>query len=152
MDLAIHTTDDGCRIAFTIDGPVEAPVLVLSNSLGTDYTLWDSQMPALIERFRVIRYDTRGHGASDVPEGDYTIDRLGIDVVSLLDGLNIERAHVCGISIGGITALWLGVNAADRVDRLVLANTCARIGSASSKGVEKSLPHRTFLCSSGSVI
>ena len=129
MDLAIHTTDDGCRIAFTIDGPEDAPALVLSNSLGTDHTLWNSQVAAFTRHFRVIRYDTRGHGKSDAPAGDYSIDRLGIDVVSLLDGLNIERAHVCGISIGGMTALWLGVNAADRVDRLVLANTCARIGS-----------------------
>src|SRR5258705_309750 len=118
MDLATHTTDDGCQIAFTIDGPADAPALVLSNSLGTDHTLWDRQIDAFAKQFRVIRYDTRGHGKSDAPEGDYTIERLGIDVVSLLDGLNIERAHVCGVSIGGITALWLGVNAADRVDRL----------------------------------
>jgi 3-oxoadipate enol-lactonase len=129
MDLARHTTDDGCQIAFTIDGPADAPALVLSNSLGTDHTLWDRQIDAFAKHFRVIRYDTRGHGESDPIDGDYTIDRLGIDLVSLLDGLNIERAHVCGISIGGMTALWLGVHAADRVDRLVLANTCARIGS-----------------------
>ena len=124
-----HLTDEGCRIEYQLSGLEGGPAAVLSHSLGTDRTLWAPQLDALGRRFRVVRYDTRGHGASDAPPGPYTIDRLGQDVISLLDGLEIARAHVCGISIGGLTALWLGVHAAGRVDRLVLANTAARIGS-----------------------
>jgi 3-oxoadipate enol-lactonase len=141
-----HTTDDGCRLAFSIDGRRDAPALVLSNSLGTDRTLWDRQIETFADRFRVLRYDTRGHGESDAPGGAYTIERLGKDVLSLMDALGLPTAHVCGISIGGITALWLGVHAPDRVSRLVLANTAARIGSveiweerigvATSRGVD----------------
>jgi 3-oxoadipate enol-lactonase len=127
--MAEHTTDDGCRLAYEVTGPASAPVLVLSNSLGTDRTLWDRQIDRLTAHFRVLRYDARGHGASDAPAGDYTIDRLGRDVVSLLDAAGVARASVCGVSIGGLTALWLGIHAADRVERLVLANTAARIGS-----------------------
>jgi len=126
-----HTTDDGCRLAYDVSGPATAPVLVLSNSLGTDRTLWEPQVSAFARTHHVVRYDTRGHGASDAPAGDYDLARLGRDVLSLLDGLGVARADVCGISIGGLTALWLAVHAADRVDRLVLANTAARIGSPS---------------------
>lgn len=124
-----HTTDDGCRIAFTLAGAASAPPLVLSNSLGTDRSLWDAQLGPFAERFRVLAYDTRGHGASDAPAGPYTIDRLGRDVLALMDAAGFARARVCGVSIGGLTALWLGVHAPDRVDRLVLANTAARVGS-----------------------
>jgi 3-oxoadipate enol-lactonase len=116
-------------LAFSIEGGADAPVVVFSNSLGTNRSLWDRQTPALVGRHRVLRYDTRGHGESDAPDGDYTIDRLGRDVLSLMDGLGIARADVCGISLGGMTALWLGVHAQERVGRLVLANTAARIGS-----------------------
>lgn len=124
-----HTTADGCRLAFRLDGPAEAPVLVLSNSLGSDHSLWTPQMDRLAEHHRVLRYDTRGHGASESPAGDYGLDRLGRDVLSLLDAVGVVRAHIAGISIGGLTALWLGVHAPWRVDRLVLANTAARIGT-----------------------
>jgi 3-oxoadipate enol-lactonase len=126
---AVHTTDDGCRLAYEVSGPETAPVLLLSNSLGTDRTLWDAQLAAFARTYRVVRYDTRGHGASDAPLGDYSIERLGRDVLSLLDVEGIARASVCGVSIGGLTALWLGIHAPDRIDRLVLANTAARIGS-----------------------
>ncbi len=129
LAMAVHTTDDGCRLAYDLTGPATAPMLVLSNSLGTDRTLWDRQIDRLTAHFRVLRYDTRGHGASDAPPGDYDIGRLGRDVVSLLDAEGVETASVCGVSIGGLTALWLAVHAAARVDRLVLANTAARIGS-----------------------
>lgn len=128
--MAEHTTDDGCRLAYEVTGPPGAPVLVLSSSLGTDRRLFDRQIDRLSAHFRVLRYDSRGHGASDAPAGDYSIDRLGRDVVSLLDAEGVARASVCGVSIGGLTALWLGIHAADRVHRLVLANTAARIGSA----------------------
>lgn len=122
-------TDDGCRLAYALTGPQTAPALVLCNSLGTDQSLWDAQVEAFAARYRVLRFDTRGHGASDAPGGDYSVDRLGRDVLSLMDGLGIRQAHVCGVSIGGLTTLWLGIHAPDRVLRLVLANTAARVGS-----------------------
>lgn len=124
-----HTTNDGCRLAFAIAGPEAAPAVVLSNALGTDRRLWDYQIEALAERFRVLTYDTRGHGDSDAPAGAYSVERLGRDALSLMDAAGFARAHVCGVSIGGVTALWMGVHAPDRVCRLVLANTAARIGS-----------------------
>lgn len=123
-----HTCDDGCGIAYWLTGPAQAPPLVLSNSLGTDHRLWDAQADAFATRYRVLRYDTRGHGASDAPAGDYSIERLGRDVLSLMEAVGFARAHVCGVSMGGLTTLWLGVHAPQRVGRLVLANTAARIG------------------------
>jgi 3-oxoadipate enol-lactonase len=130
--MPIQTTDDGCRLAYELTGPDDAPPLLLSNSLGTDRGLWDAQIDTLSRSFRVLGYDTRGHGASDAPPGEYTLERLGRDALSLMDHAGIASAHVCGVSIGGITALWLGVHAPDRVRRLVLANTAARIGSVES--------------------
>ena len=120
---------DGARIHCRIEGAAGAPVLVLSNSLGTDLAMWEPQIAALARTFRVVRYDTRGHGASADTPGPYSIERLGRDVVGLLDGLAIERAHFCGLSLGGMTGMWLGVHAPQRLHRLVLANTTARIGS-----------------------
>lgn len=121
---------DGTQLFYRWDGPAEAPVLILSNSLGTDHRMWELQMPALSKRFRVLRYDTRGHGASAPGEQSFLIDRLGRDVVSLMDRLDIARAHFCGLSLGGMTGMWLGTHAAARIDRLVLANTAAHIGPA----------------------
>ncbi len=125
--------DPGPRqIAYSLQGPSAAPVLVLSNSLGTMMAMWDTQVEALAADFRVLRYDTRGHGASgihDADAGGYTLSQLGGDVLRLLDGLGIERANFCGISMGGMTALWLGMHAPDRVRRLVVANSAARIGT-----------------------
>ena len=117
------------RLNYAVDGADAAPSLVLSNSLGTNLAMWAPQMPMLVERFRVIRYDTRGHGASSVPDGPYTIDQLGHDVLALLDHLGIDRAHFCGLSMGGMTGLWLAAHAPSRIDRLVLANTGALIGT-----------------------
>jgi 3-oxoadipate enol-lactonase len=127
-----YRTDDGCGLAYSVTGPEDGPALVLSNSLGTDRGLWDDQIQVFTRRFRVLVYDTRGHGASDVPAGDYTLERLGRDVLGLMDHEGMTRAQLAGISIGGLTALWLGVHAPDRVRRLVLANTAARIGSIAS--------------------
>ena len=127
--MSTHRTDDGCRLAYELTGTAAGPSLVLSNSLGTDRGLWEDQVNVLSRTFRVLTYDTRGHGESDAPDGDYTIDRLGRDVLSLMDHTGMTRSHVAGLSIGGLTALWLGVHAPDRVDRLVLANTAAHIGS-----------------------
>ncbi|MBS4046598.1 MAG: 3-oxoadipate enol-lactonase [Alphaproteobacteria bacterium] len=122
-------TDDGVSLHYRLDGPEDAPVLVMSNSLGTDHTMWDPQMPALLQRFRVLRYDTRGHGKSSVPKAPYQVDRLGKDVLALMDALDIPKAMFCGLSMGGMTGMWLGVNAPDRFTKLVLCNTAAKIGT-----------------------
>lgn len=111
-----------------LSGPEDAPPLVLSNSLGATLAMWDPQHDALAERFRVIRYDTRGHGGSAVPPGPYSIDDLGRDVVELLDHLGVARAHFAGLSLGGMTGMWLGANAPERVDRLVLLCTSEKLG------------------------
>jgi 3-oxoadipate enol-lactonase len=107
----------------------EAPVLMLSNSLGTDFSMWDPQMEELQQRFRILRYDTRGHGKSSVTPGDYTIDQLGRDVLGLLDSLRLNRVHFCGLSMGGAIGIWLGIHAPNRLHRLVISNTAARIGT-----------------------
>lgn len=111
------------------EGDQTRPTLMLSNSLGTDLTLWEGQMPALLKHFRVIRYDSRGHGRSVTDEGPYSIARLGGDALAILDALEIEKAHFVGISMGGAVAQWLLVNAPERIERAVLANTAARLGT-----------------------
>lgn len=122
---------DGCCIAYRFDGPEHGPVLMLSNSLGTHAGMWAPNLAALTARFRVLRYDSRGHGASDAPPGAYSMDRLGRDAVELLDALGLERVHFCGVSKGGMVGQWLGVRAPERIDRLVLANTAAYMGPPS---------------------
>jgi 3-oxoadipate enol-lactonase len=114
-------------VPFRIDGPADAPVLVLSNSIGSTSAMWDPQIPALSEPFRVVRYETRGHAGAPVPDGPYSIADLGGDVRALLDRLGVERAHLAGLSLGGMTGMWLGVNAPDRIDRLVLLCTSAML-------------------------
>jgi 3-oxoadipate enol-lactonase len=116
------------KLFFRVDGDFGAPPLVLSNSLGTDHRMWDAQMEALTQHFRVLRYDGRGHGQSDAPEGPYTIADLAEDVLGLMDEAHIGRAHFCGLSMGGIIGQWIALNAPDRLDRLVLANTAPYIG------------------------
>jgi 3-oxoadipate enol-lactonase len=120
---------NGARLNYRFDGPVDAPVLVLSNSLGTNLSMWDPQVPALAAQFHVLRYDTRGHGQSSVTPGPYSITQLGRDVVGLLDAVRIERAHFCGLSMGGVTGMWLGIYAPERINRLALCNTAAKIGT-----------------------
>jgi 3-oxoadipate enol-lactonase len=115
-------------VHYRVDGPEDAPALVLSNSLGTDLTLWEPQLPALTRRFRVIRYDTRGHGRSPVPDGELTIADLGADLLGLLDHLGVGRASIAGVSLGGMTALWAASEAPERVERLALCCTSARLG------------------------
>ena len=105
------------------------PILVFSNSLGTDFSMWDPQMAELARGFRILRYDTRGHGQSSVTPGDYTIGQLGRDVLGLLDTLQLDRVHFCGLSLGGVIGIWLGVNQPGRLNRLILCNTAARIGT-----------------------
>ena len=114
------------RLNHLMEGPEDAPVLVLSNSLGTTLDMWRDQAPALRERFRLLRYDHRGHGGSPVPPGPYTIEDLGRDVTALLDRLGVERFSFCGLSIGGMVGMWLASEAPERIDRLVLCCTSAR--------------------------
>jgi 3-oxoadipate enol-lactonase len=114
-----------------IDGPEDAPWLILSNSLGASFEMWNRNVPELAERFRVLRYDQRGHGGSPVPPGPYTIDDFGGDVTALMDQLGIERASFCGVSLGGMTGMWLASEAPERVDRVVPACTAAHLGPAS---------------------
>lgn len=122
---------EGIHLHYRIDGAehTDAPWVVLSHSLGTRLAMWDAQVVALSAHFRVLRYDTRGHGQSDTPPGPYTIGRLADDVVALLDTLGIERAHFCGLSMGGQTGIALGACHGDRLIRLVLSNTAFKIGS-----------------------
>jgi 3-oxoadipate enol-lactonase len=115
------------RLHYRLDGPDRAPVLVLSNSLGTDLDMWEAQIAALTAHWRVLRYDTRGHGQSSVPPGPYMIAQLGRDVVALLDHLGLDRVDFAGVSMGGMTGMWLGVHEPARVGKLTLANTAARI-------------------------
>ncbi len=114
---------------YQLEGPEGAPVLVLSNSLGTNLHMWDTQLPAFATHFRVLRYDTRGHGQSLVTEGPYSIEQLGRDVLALLDALDIDKAHFCGLSMGGLIGQWLGINAPERLNRLIVCNTAAKIAS-----------------------
>ncbi|WP_305783579.1 3-oxoadipate enol-lactonase [Symbioplanes lichenis] len=115
-----------------VTGPADAPPLLLINSLGADLRMWDPQMPALADRFRIIRYDARGHGRSPVPPGPYSLADLGGDAIALLDHLGVGRAHVCGLSLGGMTAMWLAAHHPSRVGRLVLCCTSALLGPPSA--------------------
>jgi 3-oxoadipate enol-lactonase len=115
---------DGCPIHVEVEGPQNAPVLMLSNSLGTTLQMWDGQVAPFTQHFRLIRYDRRGHGKSGAPKGPYTMDQLGRDVLAVLDGLGIKsKINWCGLSMGGMVGQWLGANAPERVERLVLTNT-----------------------------
>ncbi|MFG2062217.1 3-oxoadipate enol-lactonase [Micromonospora sp. NPDC048871] len=113
------------RLHATIDGPPEAPVLLLGSSLGTTGAMWQPQVAALAARFRVVRYDHLGHGRSPVPPGPYTIDLLGRAVLELLDDLGVVSAHYAGLSLGGMVGMWLAAHAPDRIDRLALLCTSA---------------------------
>lgn len=119
-------TDATVDLNYTLEGPPGAPVLVMANSLGTTLEMWDKQAPALRERFRLLRYDHRGHGGSPVPPGPYAIADLGRDVLALLDHLGVERFSFCGLSIGGMVGMWLASEAPEHVERLVLCCTTAR--------------------------
>lgn len=116
-------------LAYHLDGPDDAPVLVLSPSLGTTTTLWDAALPELSVRFRVLRHDLPGHGRSPTPQGPVGIEDIGGGVLSLLDGLEVERASFCGVSIGGMVGMWLSANVPERIDRLALCCTGAKLGA-----------------------
>lgn len=123
------TSSTGVRLACQIDGPDDAPTLVLVNSLGTNLHMWDQQVALLHQRLRIVRYDNRGHGASGAPPGPYTLEQLGLDLLSIFETLHIEQAYLCGLSLGGMLALWFSLAHPERVKGAVFANTAARIGS-----------------------
>jgi len=114
---------------YKASGKVDGEALVLGNSLGSDLHMWDRVLPSFEKEFRVVRFDMRGHGGSGVPSGSYRLEELGRDVLCLLDRLALQSVHFCGLSLGGMVAMWLGIHAPQRVKRLVMANTSARIGT-----------------------
>jgi 3-oxoadipate enol-lactonase len=118
------------RIHYALEGQGGIPVLVFSNSLGANHSMWDPQAGEFRKRFRVLRYDTRGHGQSSVTPGPYSIERLAKDVIAMLDALDLDRAHFCGLSMGGMIGMWLALNAPERLSKLVLCNTAAKIGTS----------------------
>ena len=121
----------GCRIYYRLEGSARNPLLVLVHALGTDHGMWDPQVPALLRHFQVLRLDVRGHGASEAPAGDYTIEQLAGDVLAAVDVSGRERFAFCGLSLGGMIGQWLGAHVPERIDRLVLANTSARVADPS---------------------
>jgi 3-oxoadipate enol-lactonase len=121
------TTDDAIRL-HVMPGASAKPALVFSNSLGTNVHLFDVQAAAFHATHSVWRYDTRGHGRSDAPPGEYSIDRLGRDLLAIIDATGSVPVDVCGVSIGGMTALWAAIHAPKKVRRVILANTAAQIG------------------------
>ena len=132
MTETLHfTAGDGARIAYRLDGPEGRPVLVLSSSIATTLHMWDGQVAELAQSFRVLRYDFRGHGGSDAPAGAYSLNRLGRDVLELLDSLEIAHVHFLGLSLGGFVGQWLGIHAPERIERLILSNTSPFLGPAS---------------------
>lgn len=117
------------RLRYLLSGCEGGDLVMLSNSLGSDLRMWNKVLPALEVKYRVLRYDSRGHGESSIPPGPYTVDQLGRDALDLLDGLGLDRINFCGLSMGGQVGMWLGIHAPQRISRMVLANTAARIGT-----------------------
>lgn len=122
-------TANQARIFYRLEGQDGLPVIVLSHSIGTDHAMWTPQVPDLTQHFQVLRYDTRGHGASDGPPGEYSVEQLGRDALALVDGLKISKFAFCGLSMGGAVGQWLGLHAPERLTHLVLANTSPRFGT-----------------------
>jgi 3-oxoadipate enol-lactonase len=139
---------DGTPINVTIEGKSGAPVLMFSNSLGTDLHMWDEQAKAFAKDHQIVRYDQRGHGESGAPAGPYSIERLGRDVLAILNALELPRVTFCGLSMGGMTGMWLARVAPDRFDKMIFANTApksqtpdswnTRIGMVRAKGLDAS--------------
>jgi 3-oxoadipate enol-lactonase len=117
------------RIRYELEGQSGKPALMFSNSLGANYSMWDPQAREFRKTLRVLRYDTRGHGQSSSTLGPYSIEQLAKDVIALLDALDLDRVHFCGLSMGGMIGMWLGVNAPERLRKLALCNTGAKIGT-----------------------
>lgn len=123
----IHTKE-GFSLHVEVAGPEAAPVLMLSNSLCTDLRMWDDQVPAFTEHFRLVRYDRRGHGKSGVPKGPYTVDDFGRDALAIMDALGLKKVNWCGLSMGGMVGQWLGANAPERIEKLIMSNTHSYYG------------------------
>lgn len=121
-------TSNNVEINYQTFGDTSKPAIIFSNSLGTNFSMWQAQIDALKNDFFVICYDTRGHGQSSAPLGPYTINQLGQDVIHLLNHLNVEKAAFCGISMGGLTGQWLAINYPERFNHVILCNTAAKIG------------------------
>jgi 3-oxoadipate enol-lactonase len=117
------------QLHYEWSGSEHLPVLIFSNSLGTNLRMWEPQVEGFTKHFRILRYDTRGHGQSSVPRGAYTIEQLSWDLVRLLDVLQLERVYFCGLSMGGMTGIFLAANAPKRLQKVVLCNTAAKIGT-----------------------
>ena len=122
-------TVNNTRMYYRLEGKPGPLTLVLSHSIGTDHGMWESQVADLVQHFQVLRYDTRGHGASDAPAGDYSVEQLGNDVLALADALGVEKFAFCGLSLGGAIGQWLAVNGPQRIERLILANTGPKLGT-----------------------
>jgi len=114
---------DGCTLNVEIEGQPNAPALFLSNSIATTLHMWDDQAGALAKHFRLVRYDRRGHGKSSAPTGPYTMEQLGRDALAIADALGLKKFHWCGLSLGGMVGQWLGANAPERLNKLILSNT-----------------------------
>jgi 3-oxoadipate enol-lactonase len=137
---------DGTKLFYTLDGPESAPVLMLSNSLGTTHKMWEPQLAAFAAKFRVLRYDRRGHGQSSSPPSPYSIEDLGNDALAIMDAAGVTKVNWCGLSMGGMTGLRLATNHKDRIAKLVVASSATfmpppelwngRIKTAQDKGME----------------
>jgi 3-oxoadipate enol-lactonase len=128
--MAFTEVKGGGRIHYELTGPSRSSVFVLSNSLGTNFSMWDPQISELNQKWRVLRYDTRGHGQSAITPGPYSMAQLGRDVLDLLGALNVATFAFCGLSMGGMIGMWLAVHAPERLQKLVLCSTAAKIGTA----------------------
>ena len=122
-------TVNGATLSYQWDGTETKPVLVLSNSLTTDMRMWEPLLPAFTEHFRVLRYNNRGHGGSSSPAGEYTMNDIAGDALALMDYLDIPTAQFCGLSMGGMVGMWLGLHAPERVQKLIICNTSSDVGS-----------------------
>jgi 3-oxoadipate enol-lactonase/4-carboxymuconolactone decarboxylase len=122
-------TIHNARIFYRLQGNPGRPVLILSHSIGTDHAMWDPQVPYLLPHFQILRYDTRGHGASDSPPGEYLVEQLGQDILGLADALGISQFAFCGLSLGGAIGQWVAAQASQRVTHLALANTSPQFGA-----------------------
>lgn len=127
--MAEFVSTDGARLNVRVEGRSDAPAILFAHSVGCDLTLWDRQIESVGARYRIIRYDMRGHGGSDAPQGAYRIEQLGLDAIMILDVLGVARAHFCGLSLGGTVGQWMALNAPERLASLALCDTAARLGT-----------------------
>jgi 3-oxoadipate enol-lactonase len=123
-------TSDSVRISYELTGDPSGAPLIFLHSLGSDHNQWRPQIDALSDEYQVLAVDTRGHGTSDAPAGDYMLDRMATDVIEIADSVGLETFHLCGLSVGGLMAQWIALHHGDRLRTLSLANTAAKIGSA----------------------